>query len=373
MIKYLITAIILFCSFTANDLLANMASPYIQGTKIASAFSSRNIKVDKEVLHIKLDSNFNEAHFTVTYTITTEFETATIPLLFYAIDYKSNMAVTLNDSPIDLTPIAQYHNSTLLQQLFPYWSTEDSSIKINWSEEHNEYISINDLIYFDAPINKGTHTIQVKYTADAWLDYTEYWIQKDFRYALSPVKYWNSFGSLDIIIDATASKYPISTNLNLGQLTDSNHNIYRWHFNELPADVLIISPQYKINKIANTIISLDPYFLSLIIGVICIVIHAIVLYRFRKKNHNKRYALPLILGSIFIPAIILSLPILIYSIIEFSLGSIANSRASGYSILLLFFYPIVALIYFLIFWIWDRICKIIFKRKNLNNSPNTHQ
>lgn len=77
-----------------------MASPFIEGTKAASAISSRHVDILHESIFIQIDENFHTAKYKVEYTIKSDVVGKQIPLLFCAVDYKDDFCVWLDDRPV---------------------------------------------------------------------------------------------------------------------------------------------------------------------------------------------------------------------------------------------------------------------------------
>ena len=82
-----------------------MASPFIEGTKAASAISSRHVDILHESIFIQIDENFHTAKYKVEYTIKSDVVGKQIPLLFCAVDYKDDFCVWLDDRPVKVFDI----------------------------------------------------------------------------------------------------------------------------------------------------------------------------------------------------------------------------------------------------------------------------
>ena len=92
-LKHILT--IVFISFQLI-VKANMASPVSGGSFYASAFSSKDIDILSEYIHIAIDKNFKSAKYIVEYTIQSDVSGNQIPLLFYAQDFEDSFFVWLD-------------------------------------------------------------------------------------------------------------------------------------------------------------------------------------------------------------------------------------------------------------------------------------
>lgn len=97
--SFTVLIISLMLLFICNSAKANMASPFIEGTKAASAISSRHVDILHESIFIQIDENFHTAKYKVEYTIKSDVVGKQIPLLFCAVDYKDDFCVWLDDRP----------------------------------------------------------------------------------------------------------------------------------------------------------------------------------------------------------------------------------------------------------------------------------
>src|SRR5476649_1747711 len=94
--------IILFLVLISRLCFANMSSPYGEGTKVSSVFSSRNIDILSERIWVTVDRKFETAHYVVEYNISTDTDGRQIPLLFYAVNYHDGFKVLVDGRPIEL-------------------------------------------------------------------------------------------------------------------------------------------------------------------------------------------------------------------------------------------------------------------------------
>ena len=236
-----------------------------------------------------------------------------------------------------------------------------SPVIIEESPNTGFHVNLNDMIYFETDISKGQHLIEVSYRATKWTDRSGWVTKYSFRYALSPAKYWKSFGTLNIKIDATDFDKEITTNLGQPKKGDMN-NISEWEFNKLPTEILQISYTPKISKTAQTLINIGPEKLAYISGGILAILHLILVIWYRKKYQFKRFSIVVIIGSLVIPLLFLLLWIYYYDVIDSFIGEHAG-RTHGYIFFILFFYPIIMPVYWLIYWLIDKLIKKKYKRQ----------
>lgn len=328
---------------------ANMASPYRDGTRGASAISSRDVHVLSEKIHIKIDTNFNEAYYTITYTIKSDIFGAQIPLLFVAKDYQRDFKVYYDDKPI----VVSNYNGDFSNFSDAIDTKKDRvTVKVAWDKKGTQNEHINDLKYFKTDIHKGIHKVTVTYVAKNW-EYLGPWVtEKTFRYSLVPAKYWKSFGTLEITI-AQQGKETYSVNFDDALFQNQTKT---WKFDSLPSDYLSIKLKPKISIFAKFLLFLNPFFLSLIPTLAMSFCHYRRTRSYRRKNVSKRFSIVVILGSIIIPFLGFWIYIGAFYLTDYALGIYA-SRRHGYFFLAVIFYPVVLLFYWILFWLMDKTHK----------------
>jgi hypothetical protein len=355
--------IIFFLLLLGQITKANMSSPIWEGTMTSSVISSRDINILSERISIKIDQSFKTAKFIVEYNIQSDLSGRQIPLLFYAKDYKDSFFVWLDDKKISIlnVPIKHYENSQFngfanaLQK-----EIDEDEITIYWEKGLGYVYKLTDLNYFETDIKKGVHKIRVEYIANVWTDISGWIKEFSFRYSLTPAKYWKSFGNLQIIVEQEGQLRELRANLGLPNEKQIKQ-INSWTFNKLPGEYFEISFSPKPNNIANALMKIEPFGLA-VIAIICMaILHFILTKAYRRRNIQNKYSLPVILGSILIPFLSLLAYMYSYDIIDNAIGEDAG-RHHGYVFLSIILYPIILVIYWIIFWLIDRI----YKRKLLN-------
>ncbi len=346
--------------FIANLCLANMASPLQPGTKTSAAFGSSAISITKENILIKIDKDFNYAKFTVTYFINTPATSKQIPLLFVALDYNKGFKVWLDDSLVTVKNLPEGFinenplGSNFKKSLSP--SDENAqAVKIYWNAREYDNYLYSDLKYFETDLKKGAHKITVAYEAYAWRDKSNYTIQKSFRYALGPAKFWKNFEVLEVSIEQENADKEYKINFNKAPMI-LNNNKKIWSFTQLPADFISISFQKELPKSAKILLKIDPFYLMIILGVLLFGVNVWLVFRFRKLQPKNKTNPFVWLGSIVNCFLILASYSFFYFFIDYLIGTEASGH-KGYSVFILLFYPILLLIYWGILFCWDRYLK----------------
>lgn len=357
--KKLFLSLLILVSSQAS---ANMASPYIDGTLMGSPFVSKYVDIIHEKIEIKPDSSFETASFNIEYQIHVNKTGLQIPLLFYAFDYdyKRGFKVWLDEKEIELQELPlhleKFDGSSFsdFDYLFDL-NNKKKPIELYEHPYQNFTVKIDDLKYFTIDLSEGQHSIRVEFTAQNWVNREDWVKEVSFRYALSPAKYWKSFGSLEISLDASSFGKKLSTNLgspNTGDLFTKAS----WTFNELPNEVFYITHKPEINPTAQQLIDFTPANIAYTLGGILVLIHLILVYFYRKSHPQKRYSWVAIVGSLLIPFICLWINMDSYRIIDNYIGHMA-SRYHGYTFLILLGYPVIMPIYWLVVWLFDKLIK----------------
>jgi hypothetical protein len=340
---------------------ANMASPLRPGTINANAFTSKDVSILQEQIKVRVFKGFKTAEFEIVYRIKTDVEGGQIPLLFLANDYQGNFKVWVDDQQVEIQDIPNYIIKTKdskfanFENSFEYNESGNNFAKINWTENNYNLYKLDDLKYFEAYLKKGEHKIRVSYTANVWVYNAEWLKEYSFRYALTPASYWKSFGGLSVTIINESGLDSVTTNLGI-PVEGKFGNISNWKFNHLPVDILEINYHPVISNLASMLIAIDPFTLMMISAVLFSFLHLWLSIRYRKNNLQKRVSWVVVLGSVISPFFILLSYIASYLIIENLLGEHCSTRM-GYYILILGFYPIVALVYLLMMLIVDLLVK----------------
>ncbi len=249
--KFLVVILITFSSIS----FANMASPYRDGTKVASAFTSSEIEILKERINVTLNKESATAKYVVEYFIKTDKEGKQIPLLFYASEYKGDFKVWIDGKETAVQKIPDSYTGKTFEGFSKSYNNNDidnAEVAIRWRENSSVIYKLNELKYFEVDLAKGEHTIRVEYVANVWENRSNWVKEYSYRYSLSPAKYWKSFGTLEITLDARGFGEELKTNL--GKQESGNQDSAVWKFDKLPADVFEISYVPKISSTAGLLI-----------------------------------------------------------------------------------------------------------------------
>ncbi len=347
---------------------SNMASPITRGSIGASPFTSKYVDILEESILIILNKELGGAKYIVEYRINSSLEGVQIPLLFYAFDYKNDFKIWIDGKEVELKPLPvefQKVDGVLFNNFnYLYKDTLNNTIDAFTQETlgGDFYVSLSDLIYFETNIGKGEHLIKVEYNAQEWINGSDWVNEYSLRYALSPAKFWKSYGKLKITLDAKGCKYKISTNLG-NPTSGSLDSIAIWNFNKLPADIISIDYNPEISVFAKALIDAGPGGLGLVFFVILIILHVLYIISYRRKSIEKRFSWVMITGSFLVPALAIISFILFYPMIDALIGQHASER-HGYYFLIILVYPFVAPVYLLIMWLTDRFYKRYLVRMN---------
>jgi hypothetical protein len=341
---------------------ANMASPITKGTLGSSPFISRYVDILNEKILIIPDSLFETAYFKIEYQIKVSQSGIQVPLLFYASDYREDFKVWLDNAEIRLKPAPEYYENlegTPLKDfgyLFDSGSeNEERQVIIENPEYAGFYVSVNNLKFFEADLEEGTHTIRVDYVAESWSDRSSWVTEYSFRYALAPAKYWKSFGELEITLDNSRFGKKIKTNLGI-PVQGNTKAVTKWIFSAIPVEMLQVNYIPELNSAAGILIALGPTGLTVIFAVFLVLIHLLLMLTFRKKNPAKRFSRVMVAGSLIIPLLILTGYMASFSMIDASIGKDAGGR-HGYTFLIFVFYPVIVPVYWVLMWWFDRTLK----------------
>lgn len=345
-------------------LKANMASPVIEGTMSARPYISQYVDVVHEDLQITIDEHFEKAHYNIKYHIDATKAGYQIPFLFYASEYMDGFTIKIDGKAVEPKEIPyefkRKNEDGSKFKDFSYFFEKDSSSQtknVIMSEDSGGVfvVNIHDMVYFECDISRGRHLIEVSYMARPWLDKSTWVTEYSFRYALSPARYWKSFGTLDVIVNTSTFGKTLRTNLGKpakGKLD----NIAQWSFDRLPTDVMQITYIPKVNRLAEFLIWIGPNNLAYFTGAVLTAVHWVSVWRYRKRWLQKKYSPVVSWGSVLVPMLFLICWVWYYSLIDFSIGKHASKR-HGYIFLTYFLYPVILPFYWLVFWQIDRALK----------------
>jgi hypothetical protein len=275
---------------------SNMASPFNWGTIGSNAFSSADLQILKEKIHVTIDKDFKTAYYEIDYIIKSDVHGVQIPLLFYAEGYRDSFNVYVDNENVKLLPVPDNvrtssntpYNRFSKSFRSPSIKGDPESVTIMWSEHGGFSYPISDLKYFYANLLEGEHRIHVTYTANYTTTDLHNGAEYSFVYSLAPAEHWRSFGSLEITVDA--SRYGKAVETNLGPAVQGRtDSIATWHFNKIPAEF------FEVYYFAKSDIQREPYpsvktfdtgnkwFLT-VTGSIIILVLSIIIIWFLKRS-----------------------------------------------------------------------------------------
>lgn len=137
-----------------------MASPIVEGSKNATAFSSKNATILHENIVVHVRKDFKTAKYTIEYTIKSDVVGGQIPLLFLAKDYKDNFKVWIDNKPVTIQDIPNYIIKPEISQFDNFNNSFDEvidgkkKINISWDKYSFDQFTLDDLKYFETNLSK---------------------------------------------------------------------------------------------------------------------------------------------------------------------------------------------------------------------------
>ncbi len=318
---------------------ANMASPITEGTYFTRPFVNEYVDITHEDLEIILDQDFKTARYNITYHINSKKDSINIPLLFYAEGitgddfnvFVDGEKVEIEDIPdeIKVPEGTQFDDFSYFFEPPTNTAYNDrSSVTVYEYERGGPSIYLSYMRYFETDISKGKHTINVSYSGTSWEDRGGWVKQYSFKYALSPARYWKSFGTLKIKLDARACNYPIE--LNIGPPDEgSTDSIAVWNKQGIPVNMLSIDYTPEIGALPSSLIAVSPLTVALLLTSIIFFLYIVLLYNQRKKKLKRKFFLIPVLGGIILPFVFFFSWGGTYELIDILIGNEAG-RMHGY-------------------------------------------
>jgi len=343
--------------FSAIGMYANMAAPWINGTGNTDAYISRDIDILKEYLKVTL-LDFDRAEFDVQYVIKVNNHMLQVPFIFDT-SISFNKFGRGNDDHMDFRVLLDSREIEISEVVSMY----NDSISERWMREFRNNFdgNLKDLYsfkYFELDLDEGEHIIQVKYIANAGIDLRGELREYYFVYNLKPARYWKSFGGLDLTIDAFAIKGETSVDIGNDDIVDG---IYNRYFNELPQDEFIIT---CVPHVSPTVKWFMKYGMDIVfILTFCLVIlHFIIMYRYRKRNFRIWISPVVICGVLLLPLIFCVFVVFTPYFIDDIIGEHA-SRRHGYMFLWFVLYPVFLIVYMIPVLILDYVFRKKFSER----------
>ena len=356
----------LLCVLNSLLLNANMASPVQEGTFGTRPFINQYVHILHENLRIIIDENFEYADFEVEYIINAEKSGNQIPLLFYASEYYENFEVTIDGKKVALKQQEDFWNLygidkeklTNFQYLYSLDRKAIGEIEHTFEHVRSERISLNDFLYFETDISEGKHTIKVSYKASNWRYKHNRLNEDSFRYVLAPAKYWKSFGTLAVVIDASNVKDQVTINLGIPKSGEYN-GVSTYHFDKLPVDILEITRIPTLSSFTKLLLNIESFWLAIILMSFIVIFHVWRMFTFRKKHPKNKFSTPAFIGASTIPIVFIFMVLITTFWIDSAIGKPYASGRESYGAFFEFMYLPKYILYYVLFSI---LVDFLFKK-----------
>lgn len=350
---------------------ANMASPILIGSRIGEPFLAQNVEIIQEDIYITIDSSFKLATYHIRYKLKALSTRNDVPMLFYAPEIDNKFSVLLDGNAVTVLPFYAYSSDKIaIEQYFdPYLvkNNENSEVEIPMGLDNTEKTSINisELKYFLLDFDKPTHVVDVYYDAKPYVDKRGWVKNYIFRYALSPARYWKSFGELNIHVDATQFSGILSTNIIAETFSGDPQERASWTMHDLPKDeMILINYVPSVSALAKWMIRISPFGFAVILAAFMVFIHLFSISNYR-KSQNKGFLWIKVFGIILIPIIVYISMLLFYDLTYKAIG-VHAVKSQGYGLVfLIILVPIAMVVYAMIVSLWDYFMKKKYLQENI--------
>lgn len=314
----------------------NMAQTYFPGSEHSTLYGSKNCEVIKEDIFVDFTNTASSstASYKIKYLISSDVN-QNLPLIFIGIGLDGIKQITVNDLIVN----SKHYNSN------------DSSV-IRYSEHDSLSVNQDDLIYFEAKLNKGQNTIFIEY--DAELDYDKEGFLENWglKYSLYPSKFWKSFGPINLEITLDSNLEIIETNIGEPRIEG---NIVKWEIKDIKVDNIELQISRKTSLFSKFLLFLHPLGISILFLILMFFVHRNLIEQ--KYKHNvMKYKSILLIGNLLVPILFYVVYFNSYDLIDFSLG-LTRSSNHGYVFLFILTLPILMVFYGLLMRSIDRKLK----------------
>ncbi|RZJ73197.1 hypothetical protein [Flavobacterium sp.] len=308
---------------------ANMAKPWVDGSKHSGLFTSTEAQVKHEKIDIELISK-NDVFFgkyRVVYDIFVAKDIA-MPLQFIGLELHGNPTVSVNGKIVETTiPPVTF-----------------ASV----SEYDRQTHEAKDEFRFDADLKSGRNQIVVSYQVNIEYGLTSLEREYTLRYAIYPAKYWKSFGPIEIQLKASPEFE--FTKANIGQ-PKFDGKFHTWKIKASDVDELEISFVRRKSVLGKLLIFLEPGGIASVAFILFGFLNVRLLRKYPKK------AKQIVWTGIFVA------PTLFYLVFEKAYfwidSALQQWQNHGYTFFYWIFWPLLALLYGLyLFWQKRRFEKI---------------
>lgn len=343
--KRLFVLITLLISFGLA--LANMGVPYREGSTHTAIYGNNHCTVTKEKINIDIynrgvDESRLYAVFRILYYINSD-QNQDLPLLFIGKDLLETKKIKVNQKTIATELL---DSLSILSYPFITQDHQSSIYHAQYTADDKIPVSLNELIYFNAPLHKGENTVYIEYEAD--LVFSVYGFLDNFQinYSLYPSRFWKSFGPIELALNLN----------NMAELTDSNlgkpiiqKGTAVWQIDHIDKDIALVI-NYKSNWFAKMLLYVGPEGIALLASLIMFWLH------FRWMHSSKRPNLVKWFGIFLVPLFTMIIYLLAYPLIDYVLD---QQSKHGYVFLIVLFYPLAVLCYLVLV----SLANLIFRKK----------
>jgi len=373
-IRKIVFSVLILGILLGHICFANMASPFKMGTLSGTAMTSSDIDILKEKIYIQIHKENHTALYKIDYYIRCDSSGMQIPMLFYAVDFKDNFKVWVDNKEVKTVEVPDSSKSFYHTPLEKFQALQFRDDGKNDSVEHTEEqwvkdlmkkVNFDDLKYFETNLSKGDHQIHVEYTGAAMTNRSGWVKEYTFNYSLYPAKFWRSFNSLEIAIKILNGDIDLKTNLG-HPMAGAFDSIAIWKFDKLPADEIELSYKPQINFLAKALMNVNPFGLTILFFISMTVVHYKLINKHRINNPDKKYSWVKIVGIIVVPLLTLIWFIWSFELIDTVIGKEA-SRYHGYTFMAILFYPVLLFFYW---YILRLVTSFLFAKRLITNVYN---
>lgn len=358
------TILLAFLLLFSTTVSANMANPIREGTLGARPFASNYIDILHEDLKITLQRDSRQAAYEVEYRIQVLKDSLEIPFLFVAMEYSEGFRVTLDGKEVEVLELPEDLRGLDSLFLGDFDSLFGGEVNLANGEKWPDRVELEGMKYFKTDLTAGEHVIKVWYTGIAWEDRWDWTKKYSFRYALSPAKYWKSFGSLSLTVDASDWASPtLVSNLGPPEVGDLQ-SVAKWNFDGLPNDVIVLEDQFEVPAFAQTLINIGPFWVAAGLGLVLALVQLFLMWKHRKRKPRLSFSWIVIIGCILVPVAFLLFWLGTYSLVDSMLGEEATGTAGYGSFIFALSLPIWILIYAAVMFLADFIFVRLLQGKN---------
>lgn len=330
-----------------------MASPYRDGSYPASILTSKQLAVVSEKIKIKPLLPSTAVQYYIQYQIEHNGDSATLPLLFVALDYAKGFKLKVNGVKVAYSRVAELPHSVYdsIAVSFADYLNEEKKVKLQWTEMKQDDFPLEDLLYFEIKIANGINIVEVEYEATPSVDLSERQKKYILQYSLAPSQHWKGFTNLEIeLLNSIPLKYT-----NLFQEPQKTDSSLIWKYKQVPSSFIEFTFQQPLVGLPALLDKFGKFPLTLLVYAILLLILIFRVYPIVAEIDGPLRVTLFTLCIFGVPIICVLFYILFDGWIDQLIGDTA-SKYHGYNL--------EAIPYFLIFTVLQIIALAIFQRFN---------